>query len=75
MIVEVNKLDRSFYILGKQGCTAYMMMEAKKTMKNLIEGITIVGFKNIDLNLKAEIKLKDYLKKISKYPITYGKIA
>lgn len=58
MVVEVNRLDRTFYILGKPGATAYYMMEAKKTMKNLIEGITIVAFKNVTLDLKAEIKLK-----------------
>ncbi len=51
------------------------MMEAKTTMKNLIEGVTVISFKDIDLELKAEIKLKDYLSKISKYPITYGKIS
>jgi hypothetical protein len=75
IVVEVNRLDRSFYILGKPGCTTHSMMEAKKTMKNLIEGVTVISFKDINLELKAEIKLKDYLSKISKYPITYGKIS
>ena len=36
LVVEINKHNRSFYILGKQGSSQHFMMEAKKTVKNLI---------------------------------------
>jgi hypothetical protein len=46
VIVELSKNQRSFYILGKPGTPASVMMQAKTTLKNLIEGLTVVVFKN-----------------------------
>lgn len=50
-------------------------MEAKKTVKSLIEGITIVAFKKVETDIKQQAKFKEYLKRISKFPITFGKLS
>jgi len=38
--------------LGKPGASQHQMMEAKKTVKSLIEGITIVAFKKVETDIK-----------------------
>jgi len=58
--------------MGKTGAAAYQMMEAKKTIKSLIESLTIVAFKNINLSKQEEAKLREYLIRISKFPIVMG---
>jgi hypothetical protein len=50
--VEINKPGKSFYILGKPGSNYKMMMQAKKTIKSLIEGIVVVAFKDFVLDSK-----------------------